>query len=54
MRLPIGQEFQVDVHHKSIAEELGAELKDLEFKVETDLKSGFHKLTGWLRGKSAA
>lgn len=49
MKLPIGQEFQVAVHHQSIAEELGADIKAIEFKVETDLKNGWHKLTGWIK-----
>jgi hypothetical protein len=43
---PIGKEFEVAVHHQSIAEKLGVEIKDVFFEIETAIERGVHRLIG--------
>lgn len=45
---PLGTEFSLTVH-EGIAARLGAEIKDVCYAIETDVKNGVHRLKGWLK-----
>lgn len=44
--LPVGQEFQVAVHHQNIAERLGLKVEEVFFELVHDIETGVHTLIG--------